>query len=179
MNATVLLLTAWMASADAAPACQPACAPVIIYCKDCCEREGLLSRLRDGFHRSRCDDSCAPACPTIFVPYQPSCERPSLLRRLCDRFRHSDCDDSCGTVGYSPAPAPVAAKADAHPVPRGAELIPAPKPASAVPVKTFPPAFKPPPSKLKSPLKAEPLPAPKPASSVTPAALDVSKYSPY
>lgn len=38
------------------------CATAHTSCGDCCEREGLLSRLRGMFHRTKCTDPCADTC---------------------------------------------------------------------------------------------------------------------
>jgi hypothetical protein len=135
VNAALLLMSStFLVGADPAPA--PAAAPAVATagcgtgcgeasCGDaCCERAGLLDRIRAriGSRRCKSDDCCAPA-PTCCAPAPapkpccapaPSCDtcdpcasRPNLLDRLRAHFgkRRSDCCDSCSTCDTGCAPA--------------------------------------------------------------------------
>jgi hypothetical protein len=109
VNAAFLLVTtAWIAGADAAPPPAPAAkaaAPVYSVgtaggcgaagcggcsscgCDSCCESEGFFSRLKGHFHRSSCDCGC---------------ESEGFFSRLKGRFHHGDdcgCDTGCGSCG--------------------------------------------------------------------------------
>ena len=101
MNAAFLVLTtAWLAGAEAAPAAPPknppataapagSCSGSCGACCDSCGRERLIDRLRSRFHRGDCCDSCKPAkCDSC-------CERERLIDRLRSRFHRGDCCDSC------------------------------------------------------------------------------------
>lgn len=108
MNAALLLMSsAWMVGADAAPAPAASPAPVVANagCNDCsapcgdcggCSKPSLLDRLRAriksiGGHRHKGGDCCEPACPP--PPPPPSCCAPPAcsVPAPCDV-----CADPCG-----------------------------------------------------------------------------------
>lgn len=72
------------------------CAPAPPSCNDCCDRPGLLDRLRACFQRDNCGDACAqPRC-------EPDCrDRGHRLRGLFHRR------DDCGQQACQPVCQPV------------------------------------------------------------------------
>ena len=129
MNAAFLLLTtAWVAGADAAPAAAPAVTSTSSCDSACCDKPSLLDKLRAKFAKDCCD---APKCE---APKVVKCEKKadpcdpckvSLLDKLRAKLHKNDC---CEVV--APESAPKAA-------PKGAEKLPAGKSASIVPVPTI------------------------------------------
>ena len=119
MNAAFLLLTsAWMAGADAAPA--PAAAPATVAGSSCCGGCGtscdtgcgrklftgaLRARLSGLFHKDCCD-SCAPACPPA-----PCC-KPACPPAPCCKPAPVCCKPApvCCTPAPVCKPAPVCCK---------------------------------------------------------------------
>ena len=129
MNAAFLLLTtAWVAGADAAPAAAPAVTSTSSCDSACCDKPSLLDKLRAKFAKDCCD---APKCE---APKVVKCEKKadacdpckvSILDKLRAKMHKNDC---CEVV--TPESAPKAA-------PKGAEKLPAGKSASIVPVPTI------------------------------------------
>lgn len=131
MNAAYLLLTsAWMAGADAAPVAPAAAAPVVstgsccgggcaTSCDPCANRCGpnLFERLRSRFHRNDCCDTgcsapvvhhkcCTPApAPTCCTPVKsctPACDPCGRRFNFNFNWRRNDCcDTGCGSHKYN------------------------------------------------------------------------------
>lgn len=123
MNASMLLLTsAWMAGADAAPAPvaapAPYAAPAPVVggcascgapacdagCDPCAAKPGFFSKLKAKFAKSDCGcDPCAHhAHKPVFSGFTTSacdtcdpCGKPSLLDKLKAKFAKSGCHDAC------------------------------------------------------------------------------------
>ena len=129
MNAAFLLLTtAWVAGADAAPAAAPAVTSTSSCNSSCCDKPSLLDKLRAKFAKDCCE---APKCE---APKVVKCEKKadpcdpckeSILDKLRAKLHKNDC---CEVTTQEAAP-----KA----APKGAEKLPAGKSASIVPVPTI------------------------------------------
>ena len=131
VNAAFLLLTtAWMAGADAAPApvassssCCGASRCTTSCCDSCCGPT-LVERLRDRLRSMRscgCDTCCTTSCCTTSC-CDPCChEHP--LKSLFSRFHHDDCCCTTSCCGSAPAPKvePIGAPKDGikKPLPEG------------------------------------------------------------
>ena len=122
MNAAFLLLTtAWVAGADAAPAAAPAVTSTSACNSTCCDKPSLLDKLRAKFAKDCCD---APKCE---APKVVKCEKKadpcdpckvSILDKLRAKLHKNDC---CDVV--APATAP---KAAPMPAGKSASIIPVP-----------------------------------------------------
>ena len=121
MNATfVLLTTAWLSGAEAAPHAPPPAAPAVTAassacdcaCDDGCCKESWFSKLKRKWGRKHCDecDTCN-TCNTC--EKHDTCndcyDRPSWWDRVRAKFhKHSCCDacDSCASCGHDGAAHP-------------------------------------------------------------------------
>jgi cell division septation protein DedD len=189
VNATVLLISAWVAGADAAPApaaAHPAPAPAVVTgdgCNNCgssvsccepdCKGPSLLDRLRARFSKANC---CEPACSSgntcstpVVVSCQPCCEPackgPGFLARLRNKFRKNDCCDPCAIPNCEncgPTGCSLApAPSTVHPAApvEAPKAMPMTQPAPIQPMPMTPPAPK---------TAPEPKPAPEPKTAPAP-----------
>jgi hypothetical protein len=113
VNAAFLLVTtAWLAGADAAPTAAPATPPAATSsctgdCGACCDHEGLWSKLKGRLHHG--DDCCEP-CPKPKCAPAPKCKpcdtcpKESCLDKLKSRLHHADDCNACAKPACAPAP---------------------------------------------------------------------------